>query len=230
MQQTHSPHGLRTGQVHLSSEHRIRRRPCSRPRNPRLSEHVRRIVRGQTLKHKLTAAISHAWGSLRIRVVPMVVGEARGRHHIDVPRDCGGRVASKGPRCTSGVTSSRGHGTWHGRAACATDRAPLPLRDVFDVSTQQHRSPVGAASCRTRPASRSGRVGHAAHRLRAPGERASPNSRHGASCAGRDARRDVSAAPSKQSTPCSPAAIQDVIDPINCALSSILGWTTSCIH
>ncbi|MFB7245481.1 LysR family transcriptional regulator, partial [Streptomyces populi] len=32
-----------------------------------------------------------------------------------------------------------------------TDRAPVPLREVFDVSTQQHRSPVGSVSCRTRP-------------------------------------------------------------------------------
>ncbi|MGK3945216.1 transposase [Streptomyces caeruleatus] len=44
------------------------------------------------------------------------------------------------------------------RWVCATDRAPVPLREVFDVSTQQHRSPVGSVSCRTRPASRSGRV------------------------------------------------------------------------
>ncbi|WP_260470588.1 transposase, partial [Streptomyces sp. RP5T] len=27
------------------------------------------------------------------------------------------------------------------RWVCATDRAPVPLREVFDVSTQQHRSP-----------------------------------------------------------------------------------------
>lgn len=40
------PHGLRTGQVPLWSEHRIRRRPCSRPENPRTGNHVRGIVRG----------------------------------------------------------------------------------------------------------------------------------------------------------------------------------------
>ena len=34
----------------------------------------------------------------------------------------------------------------------------MPLREVFDVSTPQHRSPVGSVSCRTRPASRLGRV------------------------------------------------------------------------
>jgi len=27
---------------------------------------------------------------------------------------------------------------------CTTDRAPVPLREVFDASTQQLRSPVGA--------------------------------------------------------------------------------------
>lgn len=48
------PHGLRTGQVSLSSEHRIRRRPCSRPRNPRTSEHVRHLVRGQTVKNGIS--------------------------------------------------------------------------------------------------------------------------------------------------------------------------------
>lgn len=49
------PHGLRTGQVRLSSEHRIRRRSCSGPQNPRMSDHCRVIVRGQTIKHKLSA-------------------------------------------------------------------------------------------------------------------------------------------------------------------------------
>ncbi len=46
----------------------------------------------------------------------------------------------------------------------ATDKTPVPLRDVFDVSTHWHRSLVGPLSCRTRPASYAGRVGHDAHR------------------------------------------------------------------
>ncbi|MEU2420486.1 N-terminal phage integrase SAM-like domain-containing protein [Streptomyces sp. NPDC007851] len=37
-------------------------------------------------------------------------------------------------------------------------------REVFEVSTHRHRSPVGSPSCRTRPAARSGRVGIHAHR------------------------------------------------------------------
>lgn len=50
------------------------------------------------------------------------------------------------------------------RAGAATDRAGVALREVFDVSTQRHRSPIGALSRLTRPASRPGRVGHDAHR------------------------------------------------------------------
>ncbi|WP_354006214.1 transposase [Streptomyces sp. NBC_00094] len=46
----------------------------------------------------------------------------------------------------------------------ATHEAPVPLREVFDVSTHQRRSLVGSLSCRTRPASCSGRVGIHAHR------------------------------------------------------------------
>ncbi|GGS09432.1 MULTISPECIES: zeta toxin family protein [Streptomyces] len=46
----------------------------------------------------------------------------------------------------------------------ATDRAPAPLDEVFEVSTCRSRSPVGSLSCRTRPASCAGRVGHDAHR------------------------------------------------------------------
>jgi hypothetical protein len=46
----------------------------------------------------------------------------------------------------------------------ATHEAPVPLREVFDVSTHQRRNLVGSVSCRTRPASRSGRVGDHAHR------------------------------------------------------------------
>jgi hypothetical protein len=46
----------------------------------------------------------------------------------------------------------------------ATDKAPTPLREVFDVSTHWHRSLVGSLSCRTRPASCPGRVGNHAHR------------------------------------------------------------------
>ncbi|MFI0710500.1 transposase [Streptomyces inhibens] len=57
------PHGLRTGHVPLWSEHRIRRRPCSRPRNPRTGDQVRGIVRGQTMKNKLSASTpSRSWG------------------------------------------------------------------------------------------------------------------------------------------------------------------------
>jgi hypothetical protein len=38
----------------------------------------------------------------------------------------------------------------------ATDRAPVPLVEVFDVSTSQPRSPVDVVSCRTRPPPRAG--------------------------------------------------------------------------
>lgn len=41
----------------------------------------------------------------------------------------------------------------------ATHRAPVPWREVFEVSTHRHRGPVGSPSCRTRPASCPGRVG-----------------------------------------------------------------------
>ncbi|MGC0400536.1 hypothetical protein RKD27_003180 [Streptomyces sp. SAI-126] len=47
---------------------------------------------------------------------------------------------------------------------CATHEAPVPLREVFDVSTHRRRSLVGSLSCRTRPATCPGRVGHHAHR------------------------------------------------------------------
>lgn len=57
------PHGLRAGHVLLRSEHRTGRRPCSRPRNPRTSDHVRGIVRGQTVKNKLSASTQcRSWG------------------------------------------------------------------------------------------------------------------------------------------------------------------------
>ncbi|MFD1832111.1 transposase [Streptomyces desertarenae] len=46
----------------------------------------------------------------------------------------------------------------------ATQEAPVPLREVFDVSTHRHRSLVGSVSCLTRPASHPGRVGNHAHR------------------------------------------------------------------
>ncbi|WP_269218712.1 nitroreductase family protein [Streptomyces sp. MC1] len=46
----------------------------------------------------------------------------------------------------------------------ATDRAPVPLGEVFEVSTCRSRSPVGSLSCRTRPASCAGRVGQDACR------------------------------------------------------------------
>ncbi|MEU5084581.1 MULTISPECIES: hypothetical protein [Streptomyces] len=46
----------------------------------------------------------------------------------------------------------------------ATHRAPVPLEEVFYVSTHRRGSLVGCLSCRTRPASRPGRVGHHAHR------------------------------------------------------------------
>lgn len=46
----------------------------------------------------------------------------------------------------------------------ATHEAPVPLREVFDVSTQQRRSLVGFPSCLTRPAARLGRVGNHARR------------------------------------------------------------------
>ncbi|EFL29566.1 transposase [Streptomyces viridochromogenes DSM 40736] len=45
-----------------------------------------------------------------------------------------------------------------------THEAPVPLREVFDVSTHQRRSLVGSLYCRTRPASRPRRVGNHAHR------------------------------------------------------------------
>lgn len=48
----------------------------------------------------------------------------------------------------------------------ATHEAPVPLREVFEVSTHRHRSRVGSAFCRTRPASRPGQVGHHAHHHR----------------------------------------------------------------
>ncbi|MEW2423919.1 hypothetical protein AB0911_25570 [Streptomyces nigra] len=46
----------------------------------------------------------------------------------------------------------------------ATHEAPVPLEEVFYVSTHRRGSLVGCLSCRTRPASRLGRVGHHAHR------------------------------------------------------------------
>ena len=46
----------------------------------------------------------------------------------------------------------------------ATHEAPVPSREVFEVSTHRHRSLIGSLSCRTRPAPRAGRVGHDAHR------------------------------------------------------------------
>lgn len=46
----------------------------------------------------------------------------------------------------------------------ATHEAPVPLREVFDVSTHQPRSLVGSLSSLTRPASRPGRVGSHAYR------------------------------------------------------------------
>ncbi|WP_159032923.1 transposase [Streptomyces fodineus] len=45
-----------------------------------------------------------------------------------------------------------------------THEAPVPLREVFDVSTHQRRSLVGSLYCRTRPAARPRRVGNHAHR------------------------------------------------------------------
>lgn len=57
------PHGLRAGHVPLWSEHRIRRRPCSRPRNPPTGDQVRGIVRGRTARNKLSASTpSRSWG------------------------------------------------------------------------------------------------------------------------------------------------------------------------
>ncbi|AIJ17489.1 transposase [Streptomyces lividans TK24] len=53
---------------------------------------------------------------------------------------------------------------WLTTLAPATDRAPVPVSEVFEVSTCRSSSPVGAPSCRTRPASCAGRVGHDAHR------------------------------------------------------------------
>jgi len=47
---------------------------------------------------------------------------------------------------------------------CATHEAPVPLGEVFEVSTHRHRSRVGSVFCRTRPAACPGRVGHDAHR------------------------------------------------------------------
>lgn len=41
-----------------------------------------------------------------------------------------------------------------------TGRSPVPLDEVFEVSTCLLRSPVGSLSCRTRPASHAGRVGN----------------------------------------------------------------------
>jgi hypothetical protein len=36
----------------------------------------------------------------------------------------------------------------------ATHKAPVPLSEVFDVSTHPHRSLVGSPSCHTRPPAR----------------------------------------------------------------------------
>jgi len=58
---------------------------------------------------------------------------------------------------TDRVRERRGVGVRNGQG-------PVPLREVFDVSAQQHKSPVGSVPCRTRPALRLGRVGHDAHR------------------------------------------------------------------
>lgn len=49
-------------------------------------------------------------------------------------------------------------------AVCATHEAPVPVGEVFEVSTRSNRSRVGSLWCRTRPARRPGRVGHHAHR------------------------------------------------------------------
>ncbi len=50
-------------------------------------------------------------------------------------------------------------------AGRATHEAPVPLREVFEVSTHWHRSLVGSLSCRkTWPAACPGRMGHHAHR------------------------------------------------------------------
>ncbi|MFE7427550.1 phosphoglycerate mutase family protein [Streptomyces sp. NPDC057545] len=57
----------------------------------------------------------------------------------------------------------RGHRSGDG-AEAATHEAPVPLREMFEVSTHQHRCLVGSLSCRTRPASCAGRVGRDAHR------------------------------------------------------------------
>lgn len=70
---------------------------------------------------------------------------------------------------THGLASAEGHRCRHRAGHCAflrvaTDRvtgwspatheAPVPLREIFDVSTQQRRSLVGSLSCRTRPTGR----------------------------------------------------------------------------
>jgi len=49
-------------------------------------------------------------------------------------------------------------------SVATTHKAPVPLREVFEVSTHRRRSLVGATSCRTRPAPCTHRVGHHAHR------------------------------------------------------------------
>ncbi|WP_339151649.1 UvrD-helicase domain-containing protein [Streptomyces sp. F41] len=46
----------------------------------------------------------------------------------------------------------------------ATHEAPVPLREVFEVSTRQRRCLVDPSSCRTRPPACAGRVGNHAHR------------------------------------------------------------------
>jgi hypothetical protein len=46
----------------------------------------------------------------------------------------------------------------------ATHEAPVPLSEVFEVSTHRRRSLVGSLSCRARPAACPGRAGHDAHR------------------------------------------------------------------
>ncbi|WP_370666114.1 helix-turn-helix domain-containing protein [Streptomyces sp. IBSBF 2507] len=74
-------------------------------------------------------------------------------------------LASKGPASLP-LLSERfqsGHRSGDGGKA-ATHEAPMPLREVFDVSTHQRRCLVGSLSCRTRPAACAGRVGHHAHR------------------------------------------------------------------
>src|SRR5690606_19718122 len=46
----------------------------------------------------------------------------------------------------------------------ATHKAPVPLEEVFYVSTHRRGSLVRCLSCCTRPVSRPGRVSHQAHR------------------------------------------------------------------